>query len=430
MDTDSPPPNADAGLIPDGSADASRLVDIADELMAVDVSAVKELASQTPYRRFAFTVQQPVDHFETENDYFSQRIVLHFRDYDAPMVVVEAGYGFSEDLEPNIVETTKLVSGNQLVIEHRFFGESIPPNSSWTNLTVKQAAADTHNLTRMFKPLFTRQWIGTGYSKGGMATLFHHFYHPEDFHAITPYVAPVLLSYDDERFVQCIRDISLACKSDVETHQRWVLMNLNAVVDQLFANHGMSIDRTKMKHAVVDRVLRANWYRWQFEGSAVCDNPPSTSATVEEMAVLYDVQPYWLVNPHPSDPSVDAFNYQARREVGRSFMYMAHIADLLPEGYQQERVYDDVIARPWVNDPEFDPSAMHATLDWYRTSAENVLAFYGKFDPNTCGAITVDESRNSRIYVAEQGHHWSSVQDLDSSQRESYMDHLAGILSR
>jgi len=67
---------------------------------------------------------QPVDHEDPDGPSFQQEVSLLHRDLAAPMVVQTSGY-FDYYLD-SPVELTRLLTGNQISIEHRFFAARAP----------------------------------------------------------------------------------------------------------------------------------------------------------------------------------------------------------------------------------------------------------------------------------------------------------------
>ena len=100
--------------------------------------------------------------------------LLHRQD---PMVLHTTGY---ELLDSLWAETTALIDGNQISVEKRFFAPSQPQPPDWSKLTIWQAAADRHRIAEAFKTIYTRRWLSTGSSKGGMASVYHRRFFPDD----------------------------------------------------------------------------------------------------------------------------------------------------------------------------------------------------------------------------------------------------------
>ena len=70
---------------------------------------------------------------------------------DAPMVLMTAGY--ANNWGDYRVELTQLLEANQLVVEHRFFGNSRPYPLDWSLLDIRQAAADHHRIVQDIGPI-------------------------------------------------------------------------------------------------------------------------------------------------------------------------------------------------------------------------------------------------------------------------------------
>ena len=67
---------------------------------------------------------------------------------------------------------------NQISVEHRFYGDSVPHPTPWKYLTVWQQAADEHHVAQVFKKLYQARWLVTGVSKGGETAIFHDYFYP------------------------------------------------------------------------------------------------------------------------------------------------------------------------------------------------------------------------------------------------------------
>ncbi|MGZ4059408.1 MAG: S28 family serine protease, partial [Bacteroidia bacterium] len=133
-------------------------------------------------------VTQPLDHSQPFGNKFQQRILIGFNDFNAANVMSTDGYGVGYALSPGYTEElSKKTGANLFVVEHRFFGKSVPDKPDWEFLTVKQAADDYHAVKILFDKYFTGKWISTGISKGGQAALAYKLYYPEDVVATVVY---------------------------------------------------------------------------------------------------------------------------------------------------------------------------------------------------------------------------------------------------
>jgi len=164
------------------------------------VHQVKKLKGNT----YQIEFRQPIDHDKPIGETFTQRMYLTHKDFDAPMVMVTEGYAAPR---PYSYELSGVLAANQLIVEHRYFGESAPDSLDWTYLTTRQAANDLHRIVEVFKSLYQKKWINTGISKGGQTAIYHRYYHPNDVDISVPYVAPLNFGVEDSRLVKFINNV-------------------------------------------------------------------------------------------------------------------------------------------------------------------------------------------------------------------------------
>lgn len=115
-----------------------------------------------------------------DSGYFTQRIYVSHKGFNKPTVIITEGYTANNYYYS---ELAKLLDANQIIVEHRYFGESVPANKNWQHLNMKNAAADHHAIIEYFKQVYKGAWISTGISKGGQTTLYHKYLYPTDVQA-------------------------------------------------------------------------------------------------------------------------------------------------------------------------------------------------------------------------------------------------------
>ncbi len=170
------------------------------------LQSISEISNITKIRHsnafteaYSFYFTQALDHKQDAGeitDEFTQKIMIYYVGKDNPTVVNLEGYkiwgNYTEEL-------THLLDANQITIEHRFFGHSVPSKLDWSKLTVWQAATDQHLVLQALKPFFNGKFVSTGISKGGQTTIFHRYLYPDDVDASVPIVAPLNLEREDPR---------------------------------------------------------------------------------------------------------------------------------------------------------------------------------------------------------------------------------------
>lgn len=126
--------------------------DLYTELKSLpDISQIKEIKHDSLYQSaYEIKIIQPVDHNNPKGKKFTQRIYLSHVDFSKPMVLVTEGYSANKNYKS---ELSSLLKCNQIIVEHRYFGESKPDSLNWKYLTIKQAAEDHHHIVEIFKNL-------------------------------------------------------------------------------------------------------------------------------------------------------------------------------------------------------------------------------------------------------------------------------------
>ena len=206
-----------------GTAHA-QTVDIADRLAVVPgVTSLEETAAPTGFRFFRITFQQPADHRRPSAGSFEQRITILHRDTARPMVLYTGGYNVSQ--KPTRSEPTRLIDGNQLSVEQRFFTPSRPQPADWSKLDIWQAATDHHRLVEALRPIYAGNWISTGGSKGGMTSVYHRRFYSGDVDGTVAYVAPNdSVNVEDSAYTRFFRTVGdAACREALVALQREAL---------------------------------------------------------------------------------------------------------------------------------------------------------------------------------------------------------------
>jgi hypothetical protein len=161
---------------------------------------------------FTLVFEQPLDHQNPAGPKFRQWVYLSHADYDKPMLLETEGYAARGNSGG---ELQRILGGNLMTVEHRFFGKSAPTPLQWEYLTVKQAADDMHTIVTALKTIYPGKWVASGVSKGGQTSLFYKCYYPEDMTATVAYVAPVNVAQEDPRINQFIATVG-----DAETRKK------------------------------------------------------------------------------------------------------------------------------------------------------------------------------------------------------------------
>jgi hypothetical protein len=355
--------------------------------------------------RVNLTIEQPNDHEQPEGPKFEQTIQLLHRSADAPMVLISTGY----DIEMGFggYELVPALGANLLGIEHRFFGTSKPEPLDWSLLNIKQAAADTHHIVESLRGLYTRPWLSTGASKGGMASVYHRRFYPDDVVGTVAYVAPLSFGAPDNRYLDFLANVGgpelSSCRERLASIQVEALERRAALIPQIAALEG--ITDADAESALESTVWNLPFSFWQSLGVNRCGWLPAADATdVRLFEFLFlDLSGY-------SDPESQRrflpYYYQAYTEFGYPAIRSDHFAHLLKT--KQWSLADALPGVP----VEFHPEVMQDISSWVKSAGNRLMFVYGEYDPWTAGAFELGKATDSYVFVQPKGTHSALITRL------------------
>ncbi|MFZ2431283.1 MAG: S28 family serine protease, partial [Lutibacter sp.] len=232
-------------------------------------------------KAFQIVLDQPFDHKNPDAGTFKHYFYLSHTDTKMPTVLVTEGY----NANPGTYELSKILKGNQVQVEYRFYGKSRPDTIPWQYLKNDQAIEDYHKLVTKLKRLYTGKWISTGISKGGETVLIYKSKYPWDVEVAVPYVAPLINGQEDKRTENHINTVgSAACRAKIAEFQRNVLKNRDSILGAITnyaATKNMTFTELSAEEALEYAVLEFPFSFWQWGGN--CDEIPTENATAAAM---------------------------------------------------------------------------------------------------------------------------------------------------
>ena len=365
-----------------------------------DVSFVKVEGNDVVYE---LRIKQPLDHNDVTKGYFHQRVFLKHVGFDNPMVIVTQGYS-ADRLYPN--ELTDLVNGNQLEVEHRFFGKSLPDSINYNYLNLEQATADLHHINELFKTIYKHKWLSTGISKGGATTIFYRYLYPYDVDVSVPYVAPINREFEDQRLYDFLNTKgSDDCRKKIFDLQRRILSSREEVLP-LFKMYskGANLKFTYLtfEEAFEYTVLEFPFSFWQYGHD--CSKIPSDSAS------LLDATEYLISISNISffsDKSMDYMSphyYQSAQQMGYY-------------GYETDKFKDLLKSIPSKPHAAFVPNKIPVKFDgtllkkinkWLPKNKEEFIYINGDLDTWSATAVPPNYGKNSIYFFIKGMHHGSA----------------------
>jgi hypothetical protein len=359
---------------------------------------------------------QPVDHNNPDGEKFSQRVLLGHVGFDRPTVAVIEGYSIYTD---KAGEITKFLNANQITIEHRFFADSRPDSIPWSYLTIKQAAADHHEIISALKKVYDKKWVSTGISKGGQATIYHRRFYPNDVDVSVPYVAPLNFSDEDERYYSFLKTVGTPeCRKKIYNYQIILFQNkakLMPMVKQMAKTRNysfsMGIDR-----AFDLSVLEYSFSFWQWCGS--CALIPDYTAIPDEI-----FEHYIFINPLSFFEDKDISNnlpfyYQALTEIG---MYGYEIGPFKKYLKDTTNITFEFNLPKGTEDITYNYEAMKDINNWIQNEGNYMLYIYGQNDAYFATAVEPSKNTNAVRMVNPKGCHTTRIETFpDNMKKEIY----------
>ena len=407
----------DASPSADASVDASDapLGDILDELRAIPGMTVTERTTMLQgYRFFVMQYDQPVDHADPAGPQFKQRMTLLHRDYTAPMVAHNSGYFVST--RGSRSQITILIEGNQLSMEHRFFSPSRPEPADWSKLNIEQAANDQHRITQALKArLYRGKWLTTGASKGGMTSLFHRRFFPDDVDATVAYVAPIDYAEDaipspTNRYIQFLENVDNdpACRQKLKDFQNTVLARREAMKTRMRAEASFTAVLGEDR-ALDFAVVELPFIFWQYGSQSRCASIPGTTASDAAVFAFLDDT---VGAASYGDEDITAYlpyYHQSATQLGYPTSDESYLVGLAHPGEDTARAY---IPPSIPTQPYDDGAAMHDVQAWIASSGERIMLIYGQNDPWTAGAAELGAASDSFKLIAPNANHGASLASL------------------
>ncbi|WP_346012238.1 S28 family serine protease [Streptomyces sp. SID3343] len=358
-------------------------------------------------RYFELSYRQPVDHRHPERGSFEQRLSLQHRSVQRPMVLYTSGYDLGAG--PNFrSDPATLVDGNQIYTEQRYFAASRPEPADLSFLTIQQAASDHHRLIQALKAIYRSAWISTGGSKGGMTTVYHRRFFPEDVDGSVVYSAPNDTNdRDDSAYDKFFADVGTPeCRAALQRVQREALLRRDELVAR-YARWAQAEGETFDTLGSVDRafelaVLRLPMMFWMYAGEPKCAGVPTAAATTDELYAWLDGIIHFDIYPDSSVEFFQPYFYQLGTQLGYLQVATPHLDGLLRyPGIQEVRSYlpRDIPLR-------FQAGAMRDIDRWVRFRGSEILFVYGENDPLRAEPFRLGPgSRDSRVLIAPHTGH-------------------------
>jgi hypothetical protein len=357
-------------------------------------------------------INQPIDHNNPHGPKFKQQLFLSHIDKENPMVIELDGYAVNN----RTTELARLLKCNQIMVEHRYFGESVPAPFDWKYLTIKQAADDHHRIIELFKQFYTGKWISTGISKGGSCVIFHRYFYPKDVDVSVPYVGPLNLSTDDQRVYEWIKSVSTPeCREKVFEFQKLCFEKRDELYPKFLKNaedKNLTYDIVGYEKAYEYSILEFSFAYWQWSDGD-CSKIPDSNSSIEDIWKELAAHGGVTYFDDASITDINPFFYQCYTEFG----YYAY--DVTPfKNYIKYADGQTPFFIPKDSNPTYDPRLLKDINNWASNEGENFIYIYGGNDPWTSTGVCLTGKTNSIKMVLPNGSHGSRIRNFSKKDKE------------
>ena len=371
---------------------------------------------------YKLKVKQPLDHDNPEMGYFYQKVFLTHKGFDHTNVLVTEGYSCRQN---RIYELTTLLDANQIEVEHRYFGESMPDSLDYQYLSLAQASADLHKINQLMRNIYKGKWVSTGISKGGSTAIFYRYFYPDDVDVAVPYVAPINYEFEEQRIYDFLENVgSSDCRKKIKDFQVRMLKNSDKIIPWIsFYSMGAKLDFSyvTMEQAFELAVLEYPFSFWQWGHQ--CEDIPSKEVTLQKaVEYLIDVSGVDFF----SDKSMSAYAshyYQSATEMGYYGYEIEEFKKYLKALPKDKNPHAAFV--PDKMDFEFDVSLLDKVNAWLKKNGNAFIYINGELDTWSASAVPPSEHVDAVWFFMKGKHHGSArIKNMTEEERTSLISNL------
>ena len=369
---------------------------------------------------FLIFIEQPLDHQNPDGKKFKQKFYLSHKDFNLPVVIELDGYNIDYN---RANELASILKCNKIVVEHRYFGKSVPDSIDWNYLTIEQSANDHHKIIETLKEIYNGKWVTTGISKGGQTTYIHKYFFPDDADASVCYVAPLNLAEEDPRIYHFLDNVGTKeCRDKMVDFQREVLKRKDRLIPLLkneAEENGYTFSLGNEKFIFEYIVLEYGFAFWQWQYTT-CDQIPDTTASNEELwEHLKEGSSFTYFSDQEAIENIP-FAYQAYSQMGYYGYDISELKDLL----QEVKEPTSKIFLPENLKPVFDCCSMQMINSWIQKHGNNMIFIYGEIDSWSATAVELTGETNAIKMVKENGSHRTRIKSFNQKDQNFIINTL------
>lgn len=370
---------------------------------------------------YKLMIKQPLDHTNPKAGYFYQKVYYSHLSYESPTAIITNGYNKGRN---NITEVASLLNANQLNVEHRYFGESMPEEVNYDYLNFEQVTADLHRIRTLFGEINSGKWISTGISKGGTTTIFYKYMYPEDVDVSIPYVAPLNYEYEEKRIYDFLDNIGTKqCREDLEDLQKDLLKNSDRILPLLkwyVKGRDLKFNYLSIEEAYEYAVLELPFSFWQYGRD--CESIPEEKDMTTQIEYLLEVVGLDFF----SDRDMEAYGshyYQSATQMGYYGYETEDFKGLLKHLKMNPHPHAAFV--PGKIETKWDGTLTNKAAKWIKENGNNMLYINGALDTWSATAVPQSDKVNSKWFFMKDMHHGTArIKNMTDSERETFVTAL------
>ncbi|HYG52610.1 MAG TPA: S28 family serine protease, partial [Flavobacteriales bacterium] len=307
---------------------------------------------------------------------------------------------------------------NMVVVEHRYFGSSIPEKPDWKYCTTEQSANDCHVIREFVAKFFKGKWLLYGTGKGGQMALAYKMKFPDDTDASVIMGAAVRNSDGDTRLDEFFTAKSATkCGQYIEKYQKEMLdrkQTMMPVFSEFIAQKKLSFEKSGLDPETLYDYCVLYYPLCFWQGGFSCIDIPIPDSPEHSMVreLVKVINPRFFSNDVID--RLRASQYMAYAELG------AYEPNTTPfKGKLKKKDYSNKLFLPQGTKPKYN-GKFYEQLNAFlkKSKAKNMLFIYGENDPWASMQAEINAENNNKKLIIANGSNKSRLSELKPEQIE------------
>lgn len=369
-------------------------------------------------KEYTLFITQPIDHSNPALGTFQQRVFLSHHDRKSPTLIVTEGYS----ARPRKYELSEIMRSNQIIVEYRYNGASVPEKLDYRYLTNDQAMEDLHHIRTIFKKVYKKKWISTGISKGGTTCLIYKSKYPKDVNVAVSYVGPLPKAREDVRMDEMILEKleESECGRQLMDLQKFALQHDEEIVpmiDSLAKADKITFNRVSIAQAMEYAILELTFSFFQM--GYECKEVPkelNVKSVFDYLKAIVGFDFY-------CDQTIDYFEpafYQFMTENG----YYGFIHTPYDKYIDDLNQFDNSIFAPQGIPLEYDKDYLTKVRVFLHHYGDKIIYIQGGNDPWAACRFVPPATRDAVYIEKEGGNHGIRIKGLNAAEQQEIYDSL------